>query len=269
MRQPTLIGGAAVLLTAAAGYLLLINPQSGATSTLRADLETIRTGNESASAQIPALKAQLEDISGDVEALRTLSGQVPPAIDLPALYAELDAVAAEAGPGVTVTNVSVTVPQLLTADPAAAATDPNAPVDPATVDPNAPADPGTAVDPNAPVDPGTAVDPNAAAPPAAVLASYDVTITVQATPEQAAAFIKALGATRRLSIVSTSGVTRDSDGNGTLNLTATFYLQQVDVDGLAAQIEALTAGGTVIAPGAGLDPTEVAPEPTEGAASGN
>lgn len=257
MRKPTLLGAVAYVLTAAGGYLLLINPQATTTADLRTQLDSARAANEASAAQIPALKAQLEDISGDVEALRALSQQVPPEIDLPTLYAELDAVAASVGGGVKVTNVSVTVPSLLTtttataADPAA---DPNATT--ATTDPSTTQDAGA---------PPAAQD---SAEPAAVLASYEVTMTVEATPEQAAAFVKALGETKRLNVVSTSGVSGGSEEEGgTLNITASFYLQQVDVDGLAAQIEALASGQGVIAPGANAVPDPATTE--ESAASDN
>lgn len=262
MRKPTLLGAVASVVTAAGAYLLAISPQAVATAELRTELESARSANEASAAQIPTLKAQLADISGDVQALRALSQQVPPSIDLPALYAELDTVAAQVGGGVKVTNVSVTVPSLLTADPAAAP----AATDPATADladPNAAAtvDPNAATDPNATGE--TAAGPNPA--PAAVLASYEVTMTIEASPEQGAAFIKALGRTKRLNVVTTSGVSGGSEAEGgTLNVTATFYLQQVDVDGLAAQIEALASGQGVIAPGS--DPI---PAPEETAAAGS
>lgn len=251
MRKPTLLGAVACVLTAAGGYVLIINPQGVATTELKSELESAQSANRAAAAQIPALRAQLEDISGGVESLRALSQQVPPAIDLPTLYDELDAVAAQVGGGVKVTNVSVTIPSLLTA----AATDPGAPTDPNATPATPTPDPSAAP-----------AAPNAAAPeqtpePAAVLASYEVTMALEATPEQAAAFLQALGQTKRLNVVSTSGVSGGAEEEGgTLNVTATFYLQQVDVDGLAAQIEALASGQGVIAPGSNAVP---APQPTE------
>lgn len=254
MRKPTLLGAVASVLTAAGGYLLLINPQASATAELRAELDSARAANEASAAQIPTLKAQLEDISGEVEALRALSQQVPPAIDLPTLYAELDAVAAQVGGGVKVTNVSVSVPSLLTADPAPTP----AANEPATADL---ADPNAA----ATVNPDTASEETVPAP-AAVLASYEVIMTIEATPEQSAAFIKALGDTKRLNVVSSSSISGGAEAEGgTLNVTATFYLQQVDVDGLAAQIEALASGQGVIAPGS--DPVPATSEETADAGS--
>lgn len=262
MRKPTLLGAVACLVTAAGGYLGLINPQTTTNTDLRVELDGVRSANEATAAQIPQLKAQLEDISGDVDALRALSQQVPPSIDLPTLYAELDTVAAQVGGGVAVTNVTVTIPTLLaTTEPAAA------PTDPTTGDPAAPTDGTTEpADPNLTDPAATPVAPAAAA----VLASYEVTITLKATPEQAAAFIRALGQTKRLNVVSTSGVGGGAEADGgTLNVTATFYLQQVDVDGLAAQIEALANGQGVIAPGADIVPNDQAAAPDEEASSDN
>lgn len=218
MRKPTMLGAAAVAVTMVAGYLLLVSPQAGANATVQAQLDGQAESNAAASAQIPILKAQLENITGSVDGLRTLSGQVPPTIDLPELYRELDAVAASVGGGVAVISVSVTVPALITSTAAPALAE------------------GTTADPNATAAPAPVAD-------SAVLASYSVNMDVKATPTQAAAFIKALGATKRMSVIASSGVTAggEGDNDGTAHVSATLFLQQVDVDGLAAQIEALAA----------------------------
>lgn len=232
MRKPIILGGLAVLVTAAAGYLLVIAPQAAATARVQGELTAVQAANDAASAQIPVLRAQLENIRSSVGDLRALSAQVPAAIDLPALYAELDAVAARSGEGVEVSNVSVTIPALLNPPVAEPVIDPNA--DPAL---EAPADEAAVVDP---------ADEAAAPAPSAVLASYQVNMTVKAAPAQAAAFIKALGTMSRLNVVSTSTFTSSGEERS-VNVAATFYLQQVDVDGLAAQIEALAAGNSVTA----------------------
>ena len=221
MRKPTILGVAGAVLACTAGYMFVISPQAAATAKIHAELTTVETSNAAASARIPVLKAQLANISGSVAGLRAMSQRVPPTIDLPALYEELAAVAAAAGPGVSVASVTVTIPTLLTPPaPAAAAT--------TTTDATATATPGKTATP-APV-------------ASAVLASYTVNMDVTATADQAAAFIKALGATKRMNVVSSSGVSGGANGApGTAHVSATFYLQQVDVDGLAAQIEALAA----------------------------
>ena len=229
MRNPVLIGGAAVVLTLAGGYALVIAPQATSTAAVHSQLQSVEASNAAASLRVPALKAQLADITGTVAQLRALSGQVPPVIDMPGLYASLDAVAAAAGAGVSVTNVSVTVPKLLT-DPAAAAAK-AAPAQ-AAATPTPAATAGAAVTDPAPV----------VHAPAAVLASYQLTMEVTATPAQASKFLTALGLMPRMSVVSSSSLTAGAAGTpGSVKVLATLYLQQVDVDALAAQIEALAA----------------------------
>ena len=224
MRKPTILGIAVAVLTCTAGYMFVIAPQSAATAKLHTDLTVVETSNAAASARIPVLKAQLANISGSVAGLRAMSQRVPPTIDLPALYKELAAVATAAGPGVSVTSVTVTIPSLLT--PPAPAAVPTGATTTSTATPGA----------------ATATPTHAAPVASAVLASYTVNMDVSATPDQAAAFIKALGATKRMNVVSASGVSGGANGTpGTAHVSATFYLQQVDVDGLAAQIEALAA----------------------------
>ena len=230
MRNATMLGGLAALVTAVAGYGLLIAPQANATDQTRAELSSVQAANKQSSTQLPILKAQLANISSSVDGLRALSQQVPPSIDLPSLYAELDTVAAQAGSGVAVTNVSVSVPALINPDGTTATA--AAPASAATATTTT-AGSGAGADTKQPAATETAP------PAAAVLASYQVNMDVDATPEQTVAFIKALGSMKRLNVVAASGYTASSNGRGTVHVSATFYLQQVDVDGLAAQIEAL------------------------------
>lgn len=234
MRNVTLLGVVAVAATATAGYLLAIAPQARTTDAARSELTTVRATNEQARHQLPILKAQLEHITASVDGLRELSQQVPQAIDLPALYAELDAVAAKAGPGVEVTNVSVSVPALINPD--------GSTVTAAAAAPAQQADPVAATDGSVPAPTPAPTAP--AAPAAAVLASYQISIDLSAGPQETVAFIKALGDMKRLSVVDASGYTAGTNGHGTAHVTATLYLQQVDVDGLAAQIEELSKAGT-------------------------
>ena len=109
MRKPTILGIAGAVLVCTAVYMFVIAPQAAATAKVHSDLTAVETSNAAASARIPALKAQLANISGSVAGLRAMSQRVPPTIDLPALYKELAAVATAAGPGVSVTSVTVTV----------------------------------------------------------------------------------------------------------------------------------------------------------------
>lgn len=243
MRKPVLLGTAAIMLTAAAGYTLVISPQSADTTAVNSQLVAVHASNAAAAVQIPALKARLADISGTVTALRNLSGQVPPVIDLPSLYQQLDAVAAQAGDGVKVTNVTLTIPALVTTT--------------ANVPAVAPTDTATATTPDASTAPTPAPTPAAAA----VLASYQVTMEVQATPAEAAKFLTALGQMPRMSVVTATSLTSGSSSSaGTAHILATLYLQQVDVDALAAQIEALAAARSTSAPA--VSTVTVAPSET-------
>lgn len=226
MRKPYLLGALAIVLTCAAGYLLVLSPQAAATAQSRADLEAQQASNNAAAAKIPVLKAQLDNISGQVDELRALSQRVPPSIDLPSLYDEMNAVAADAGAGISIANITVSVPQLVAAPTTTAPSD--SPTSEATGDTTEGAS-------------SQGSESARGAAPTSVLASYQVNLTVNATPGQAAAFVDALNATRRLNIVRNTAIASSGDSGGTVRVTATLYLQQVDVDGLAAQIESLTA----------------------------
>ncbi len=220
MRKPTMLGALAVTVTAAGGYLGLIAPQADATAQVREELATVE-------AKIPELKAQLDNITDSVQGLRELSQQVPASIDMPTLYAEINQVAQNAGPGVSISNVSVTVPSLLTPPDQVPAVDEPEPADTGQAPEQDPGEPETQ-------------DPAVSPPPSAVLASYQVSIEAKAGPDQAAAFLEALDKMQRLNVVSVTGMTVTGD-TATIRVAATLFLQQVDVDGLASQIEALAA----------------------------
>src|SRR5690606_20968691 len=73
-----------------------------------------------------------------------------------------------------------------------------------------------------------------------VLASYKVTMSVEGSTEQALAFLTGLDQAPRLAVVGNTELSR-ADGVARLTVTATFFLQQVEVDAIIAQIETLTA----------------------------
>lgn len=229
MRKPTLLGALAVTVTAAGGYLGLIAPQADAAAQVRSELATVEAANIAAEAKIPELKAQLDNITDSVQGLRELSRQVPASIDMPTLYAEINQVAQNAGPGVSISNVSVTVPSLLTPPDQVPTGEPAEPADTSQ-------DTGTDTTADEPAAPEAEVTPS----PSAVLASYQVSIEAKAGPDQAAAFLEALDKMPRLNVVSVTGMTVTGD-TATIRVAATLFLQQVDVDGLASQIEALAA----------------------------
>lgn len=216
--------GAVALL--AGGYFLAVAPQNASTAETREEAETITAESERTLATIPGLRAQLADIAPEVDYLRQLSTQVPPQINLPDLYAELDAAAAAAGIP-SAENVTVSTPVLVT---------------PETADLPAPAEGEAPVE--APVDDGALAEEGATAPAApaataAVIARYDVSLTVMGNPEQISAFLGALDNSGRMNTITSTNITSGEDGRATIQ--AVFYLQQVDVDGIAQQIEDLVA----------------------------
>lgn len=217
MRKEWVIGGALCLAFGAGGYFGLLGPQAHDTAALRDEAAALEMSNAATQAQLPALKSELASISGQVDALRELSAKVPPEINVPGLYEELAAAAMQAGLSGGVEDVSPTIPQLVT--PAVAPVKESDAVADATTDEVA-----------------AAVVPSA---PQGVIASFDVSMRVKGTIGQTVAFLHALKQAPRLSVVSSSSLSVDVDGMATMQITARYYLQQVDVDGLVAQIEAL------------------------------
>lgn len=235
--------GAVALITG--GYFLAVAPQNAATADTRAEAETISAESERTLATIPGLRAQLADIAPEVDYLRQLSTQVPPQINLPDLYAELDAAAAAAGIP-SAENVTVSTPILVT---------------PENADLPAPTDGSAPAPAPAPVEEGVETEEGAAAPAApaanaAVIARYDVSLTVMGNPSQISAFLGALDNSGRMNTITATNITSGEDGRATIQ--AVFYLQQVDVDGIAQQIEDLVAVEAGQAP-SGETPAEEAP----------
>ena len=222
VRKEGLAGFAGVALVAVTGYFALISPQQSATADLRDQAAAVEQSNQGMSSQLPALKAQLGTISGSVSALREVAAQIPAKLDVPDLYAELADAAAAAGLPATDISPTVSPPMLITAT---GATSP---------DPDA-GDAGEGADTSSGAA-GTTTE-------SATIASYEVSMAVKGSLSQVIAFLNALDDAPRLSVIGSSSVTV-SDGEASLNIRALYFLQKVDVEGLAQQIEALTAGGT-------------------------
>lgn len=246
MRKEIVIGAVAVCAIGAAGYFGLISPQNAATTDLRAQVTSLEAANAATAAQLPELKNQLSTISGNVENLRQMSAKVPPQIDLPGLYRELATVAASAGVVGGAQDVTVSQPQLVTTQAAAPAT---------ATDTEAAA---TQQDATA-EQPATAATDTAASRTSPI-ASFDVSMSVKGTVGQTIAFLQALKDAPRLSVVSSTSLTVDDQGVATMAIRAKYFLQQVDVDGLVSQIEALaSAAGSASGPaGTSESPTDPA-----------
>jgi hypothetical protein len=263
MRKEGLVGIAGVAVIVIASQFLLLAPQSNASQALDDEVVALEAANAQTALQVPALKAELATISGQVEALRKLSAQVPAELALPELYDELAEAAAIAGLPGGAQDVTVTAPTIVVPDAAAPAPTPAA----------------TATD--TATDTAATPAPVTQAPSTAVIASFDVSMTVKGATGQVIAFLQALKSANRLSVVATSSLAVDTSGVASLQIRATYFLQQVDVAGLVTQIEALTAaaagsesgsapavtpapGASAIPPVSGTDPASIPIAPPAG-----
>ncbi|WP_156250989.1 hypothetical protein [Pseudactinotalea terrae] len=225
--KTTVLAAIGCLAVAGGGFLGLISPQQDQKAELTQTLQAQEQSNLSLDQQLPLLKARLAGITTQIDALRDLSARVPSQIDQADLYDQLGAIAATAGIS-EVTNLSISVPQMVQATP----------------------DEGPAPDDGDGGDAPAAPTTPAATP---VLAYYDLSMSVRGSTEQVLAFLDGLRDAPRINVVSSSSIAADEDAV-TLNINTRMFLQQVDVEGLAAQIEAL----------AGTAQAEELPEPTPG-----
>lgn len=227
----TLLACAAAGVIVAGGWFGLLSPALSDHASIAAQRATLESANEQMKARLPALQSQLADIAPRVDELRALGARVPAAIDQPALLQEMQAMAAASGMEAA-HNVAIGLPTMVEVNPGAAAPLPG---------------------------PGPADDPLSAADlpeQKAVIASHSVQIEVRGSEAQVRDFLVNVQNSSRLVIVNTSGLQVAKDGTATMRISATYFLQQVDVDGLASQIEALVArghGGQGGAPAAGAE----------------
>lgn len=230
------IGGAALVAVLAA-WQLGISPTNEQIEEARDQTWDLQARNEITAMEIPRLRAQLETIAPQVDDLRELASQVPPQLVMPDLYSDLNDVATSAGLD-GVNDVQVTVPEVLEVD---------------TSSPE-------------PSNGEESDDQQAGGQTQAVLASYRVTMQLSASPGQTADFLSELNEADRLAVVTSTNVGPDRS-----TISANFYLQQVDVEDIAAQIEELAESTTPGArPGNGGDQDDDEAEDAEDAqGSGN
>lgn len=217
----TLLAAGATFVVLTGGWFALISPALAHHGELVTQTEASQSSSNSMRARLPMLRAQLEGIAPRVDELRTLGERVTATIDQPALLEQLRAIAAASGID-GVRNVEVGLPSMVTAQSA-----PTSPVS---------AEGMTAEDVAGDLD-----DPLGSAPPsaAAVLASYNVTMEVHGSEPQVRDFLTGLQQAPRLVVVTSSSMQLSADGTATMRIDATYFLQQVDVEGLASQIETL------------------------------
>ena len=199
-QRTTMIALAATVVVALGGWFGLISPQLDARSDIQAERASVDDSIQEMNSRLPVLMTQLEDITPQVEVLRDLSAKVPPAIDQPTLYADISQIAADAGIS-SIDNIAVSVPQMVTGQE------------------------------------GSEGDVENEGP--TVLAAYTLTIQLRGNYGQVAKFLQGLGDAPRMSEVTYTSVAGEGS-EATATVRATLFLQQVDAEGLASQIEALT-----------------------------
>lgn len=234
MRKYLLLGFLAATAIGAGGYFGLLSPQMTKNEELRDLADVIEVQNTQAQARIPVLRAELGTITSQLDELRAVASQIPATLDLPELYADLARAASRAGMPGAVTDVSVTTPMLVTA-PAAEQPAEQEPVD--------------ELDPTAEPDAAPLAQP---AQQSATIASFDVTMTVKGNGTQVVGFLRALKDASRLSVATATTVNITPEGEATMQLSAKYFMQEVNVDALVQQIEALRDA-------AGLTDVEIAP----------
>ena len=241
IRRPVALGLTGALTIGAGGYFGLLMPQQDSTAKLSSQVQSVNSAAAATRSKLPGLKSQLASISGDVNSLRSLSAKVPAKLDMPALLQMLQQVAGQAGVN-GVQNVTVTAPVLVKTTQGSANTASTG---------SAAADSTTATSPTPAPSASATPAPKAAAGAggSAVIASYDVSMQVNGTVGQELAFLDALRDAQRLSVVASTSNTVDKTGAAIMQLRATCFLQQVDVEGLAQAIEALSSKSTAVSAG--------------------
>lgn len=222
--RKTLIAGGVTLALLAGGWFGAISPALGRNSEIAAQTEASEASSEAMRGRLPLLRAQLDGIAPRVSELRSLGERVTATVDQPVLLEQLRAIAQAAGID-NARNVEVGLPSMITAPATSASVEGQTAEQTALDGEDAPSAPSTP----APV-------------ASSVLASYDVKMEVRGSEAQVRAFLTGLQEGSRLIVVTSSSMQLDAgDGTATMRIQATYFLQQVDVEGLASQIEALVA----------------------------
>ncbi len=106
-----ILGTVALLAGAAAGWLLVLSPQTSELAEVRSQIETTRAKNESLRAQLVRLENQRKQLPATRTTARALAALFPPTADQPALFKAVTAAAAAAGiPGKNVTELTAGAP---------------------------------------------------------------------------------------------------------------------------------------------------------------
>jgi len=244
--KATLIAGTACVAVLAGGWFALVSPALSQADETRTETQGVEASSESMRHQIPLLQAQLADITPRVQGLRDLGRKVTPTVDQPGLLDQLQSIASSAGVS-SISNLTVGLPGLI--DSPTPSTDRPVPAPDSTNLPGA----------DASDEPTSVPTPGPAQP--SVLASYEVSMTVTGSQPAVRQFVAGLQDGERLALVTRSDLSVDGDGNAKMQVRATMFLQQVDIEGLASQIEDLAAAGEAAQPS--TDGQTPAPESTD------
>ena len=203
------IGGAVGLVAiAAASWFLVLGPQRAEADQIRADTEAIQASTELLEQQIADLEEIRDSLPERLAELEQLTEGFPRKAEIPAVLDQLRTTAEDAA--VAVQALTAEPPVTVVAPEAAAATptptpDASSDATPApTPEASAPADPAT------PADSDAAADPADGALPAGVgenLASMAVSMTVEGSYAELAAFLHAIEAAPRAYLLESAEVT--------------------------------------------------------------
>lgn len=114
------VGALALLLIAAAGWMLVIGPQNDALAEVREQTQTARDQNDLLTLQLATLRKQAAELDATRETAAALARKFPPTADQPGLFRQVTGAATAAGiPARDVTALTPTPPTVGGVDPAA------------------------------------------------------------------------------------------------------------------------------------------------------
>ena len=203
------VGGAAGLVAiAAASWFLVLSPQRAEADQIRADNDAIQASTELLEQQIADLEEIRDSLPERLAELEQLTEGFPRKAEIPAVLDQLRTTAEDAAVAV----------QALTAEPPVTVVAPEAAAATPTPTPDASSDatPAPTPEASAPADPATPADPDAAADPAdgvlppgvgENLASMAVSMTVEGSYAELAAFLHEIEAAPRAYLLESAEVT--------------------------------------------------------------
>ena len=205
------VGGAAGLVAiAAASWFLVLSPQRAEADQIRADNDAIQASTELLEQQIADLEEIRDSLPERLAELEQLTEGFPRKAEIPAVLDQLRTTAADAAVAVQALTaeppVTVVAPEAATPTPTPDASSDATPVaTPApTPEASAPADPATPADPDAAADPADGVLPPGVGEN---LASMAVSMTVEGSYAELAAFLHEIEAAPRAYLLESAEVT--------------------------------------------------------------